>query len=658
MSSRILSVINLIAMFISASLSQLIYNYPFNCKQEINLLPFDSIQCPMDYNTFNLKSRSSVEEGTMCRPNPLATDLEEGYMCYKDRWVTRCEENWYFSKTVTNHIVHEPVSKDECVEALALFKMGQTKDPFFPAPSCYWSAANEESVTFLMIKKHPVVIDPYSGKIKDPLIDNDLCKDGFCKTRAHQTHWMRDYKTDIVERCDDKTWECHPIKVYYGWVPKIKNGTSSVTTSYVETGLVIESQYLGHVLVTDLCQKTFCQQDGYLFPDGSWWQIKISLTKLLLKNHNALEKAKTCGDRDHGSELTDEQRSGKIGFEDLEINLENIEMKQKSQTLNLMCLEKVAKMRNSQSVNFLDISYLTPKKPGPGLAYYIVEEPLMSGQTKVKVSNCQYKFVEILGSDKSGIVNVTEIGSQQIFKLLETGQVFNMSELGIPICEDHTQDNETRNITCETDFGISANRGVKGLSGKPLWTVRSFKGSNISNLRGLRIGSNGITYDMTKKILRFPQAGNMHWDIPSYYSTEHKVHFFQHPTKHEIYKNFTGDKKSDIDFLEDLIHRKLNRTDFPTRIKNWIGNIEDKVEHFFTNLSGTVRTAISLVIFVIGTLLSIKVWRRCKKQKPKTRKIDRSNQAKEENSFALDLHQNVYEDIEPNMRGHNPFHRS
>ncbi|AJR28389.1 glycoprotein [Sweetwater Branch virus] len=645
--------------------TQLLYNYPFNCKNEVKLT-LDGLQCPLDYNTFNLRSDELSEVGTMCRPNPLAKDLEDGFLCYKDTWVTKCSESWYFSKTISNHIVHEPISKSECIEALATYKMGKHVEPFFPAPSCYWAADNEETVTFINIKEHPVILDPYSGKIKDPLIDNNLCDDDFCPTRAHQTHWLRNLKPNIMERCNNDTWECHPIKVYYGWVAKKRPTNVGHDLNYVQTGLIIESQYIGHIVMSDLCTIKFCSKLGYLFPDGSWWELKFPLDHLLLKNHQLLENSGSCSDRSHGDTLTKDQRGNKIGYEDLEVDLEGLELRQKSRNLNLICLDKVANIRNRKEVNILDISYLTPKHPGHGTAYYLYEDTSNASITHVKAYSCNYKLIQIHGADMNGRVNMSNSEDLNI-TILDSGDNMTIADLGISKCKDlsHLTVNQTRNISCEKNVGFKYPEQVKLSNGKVVWTSRSFGGANFHRLPGVRFGVNGITYDLKQQMLRFPTVNNLLWDLPSYYSTNHKVHFYTHPTKHEIRKNFTGERTEDIDFLDDLIHRKLNRTDFPTKVRNWIGDIENKVVHFFSNVGGTIKTAISLIFFVIGTLISIKIWRKCKKCKGQSKRSESEWVAKKQytakhemksfpSNFKTD---NIYEDVKSELDStYSPFH--
>ncbi|ADG86352.1 virion transmembrane glycoprotein G [Tibrogargan virus] len=638
---------------------QLLYNYPFNCKKGPKMT-LDGLTCPLDFNTFNLDSKDNMEAGTMCRPNPLSKDIEDGFLCYKDTWVTTCEETWYFSKTVKNHIIHEHITKDECFEALATYKLGKHVEPFFPAPSCYWSATNEERATFVNIQPHGVLLDPYSGKIKDPLIDSDNCDNDFCVTRSHQTHWLRNRKPDIMERCNNETWECHPIKIYYGWVSKKKNQETSTTFNYVQTGLVIESQYIGHVLMADLCIMTFCNRDGYLFPDGSWWEIKYSLYHAFTKDHTVLNNAHKCGDRTHGDHLTEFQRDKKVGYEDLEINLEGLEMRQKSRSINMMCLNRLAEIRNTHHINVLDMSYLTPKHPGRGLAYYFSQDQKNSSKYHVKVLDCDYKLIHIHDADIKGFVNITKYPEPNV-TILGLKDNLTFADLGISRCQDLTPLNGSRNISCEESSGPLHSDDSRLSNGKRFWTRHSFQGANFHEHPGVRIGVNGITYDIRKQILRFPSTSNLLWDLPSYYSTKHRVHFFQHPTKHEIRKNFTGSDSRDIDVLDDLINRHINRTDFPTRIRNWIGNIEDKVEHFFSNVGGTIKTIISLVLFVIGTLISIKVWKKCKRHPQKTKKVAQLKLNDYEKTYnqrdtSNNNNDDLYETIENGGTVYSPFH--
>ncbi|AJN08915.1 G protein [Ekpoma virus 1] len=605
-------------------------NFPFHCTNLENI-KYSNLSCPTVWETFKIKTGDKVERGSMCRPSLHTHDLEEGYLCYKDTWTTTCDESWYFSTEVKYKIIHEEVHDIDCLDALIEYKVGKLKAPFFPVATCYWASSTTESITFMMIKPHNAPLDPYSNRIVDPIIQADSGDNlKIYRTTFPKTRWIREVNTTLEERCNVATWECHDMTLYSGW---LTHPSGAFKTS-LRTGLVVDSQIMGHILLRDTCKMDFCGRRGFRFPDGGWWRLttenEVSLQDFEL-NDTVVPK---CDDRSRNH----------VGYTDLDYNPEKIALEQKSLLKTTMCREKLAELGQGKGMSLYDTTYLIPNAPGRYPAYYIypvglnktletqiLKEKTISNPLTAKrkehmpimlyMAQCHYTLIEFPNLDSTGTLRYTSL-EDPVGTILESGKNVSLADLGF---EDINLDNTTCKGNDSDCFNTTTPK-------EPLLD-RKFNMTNHTlpwrrySKRELhhRVTYNGITHSPVGHWVQIPYGASLTANLPEHLIEKHSTHFFDHVTKQSIFERELQNGEISIDDLEQLIGRKTNHTDLPKKVRNWVQNAKESVVGIFREFGHTIRLGLSIVSFLIGLIISFKVWKKCRKNKKETQQQSRSS---------------------------------
>ncbi|AJN08923.1 G protein [Ekpoma virus 2] len=598
--------------------SSLVVNLPLRCNGRKDLL-VNSLKCPLPSTEVKVDGKVKVYEGDICRPQINAKDVEAGYLCHKDIYKAICDETWYFSATVKHEIEHAPISDIECIEGLTELKLGIVPNPQFPSVDCYWNARTEEKRTYIILTQHDPALDPYSNKIKDNVVDPD-CDFNLCKTNFINTKWIRDKNTTEIERCDAKNWDCHPYKIYQGWISKSEMiGWGDPTQSYSYTGLVLDSHIYGHIPMSKLCHKTFCGKEGYLFPDKSWWQIRSKTPASPLFRELTLNGSRSA--------FPDCETIKTYGYAEVEEDESSEIIRESAEIRHEMCLETLSTLASGYEASFRDLMKFIPQRPGPGKAYSLNSNGKPSyynyhwaghpaSSASIQEQDCYYYLVDIPKIQDDGILNITGIGNTDVCgKLLVNGSSMTLNSLGFKI--DHHYDDHI----VETGTDVHDEMNIKE---RMVW----IKPDKIHPL--LWVGPNGIVIDHQHKQIHFPVFSRGVDRIPHYWTQKHRVVKYRHATQLKIYKQYLDnpEKSNPYDF-NAWTGRHVNRTEIPVAISNWFSGVKDTVFDKISKIGSWLKWSFYLCfIFVLfkGGLL---VWNKYKTLRHQTKRTPKGKNSQD-----------------------------
>nr|CAG9163305.1 MAG: glycoprotein G [Kokolu virus] len=339
-------ILSLCSGIFNAEIGSKVFNVPVNCVGEKPIKPTE-ITCPKRYNELSLEAHHTLIEGDekeeqICRPALRDDDHVEGYVCREQHWETECEETWYFATVINYHIVEKPPSLNDCIMAVKKYKDGILIPPYYPPAGCFWNTKIKETIKFMVLIKHKSILNPIDNLVHDTQFVNpcgleEAKKDG-CKLKDITGLWIPEMENGLSsEHCSRKHWECIGIKSY--------------KSELDETTRIWEAPEIGIINVTKACRQSFCGYKGVVFDDGEWWgYANVTEPELMEAHIPACTKIKP-GIRVH-NDHTD--------YETYDIRAE---------MENERCQNTISKILNSEPINTIDMSYLSPTRPGRDFAY-------------------------------------------------------------------------------------------------------------------------------------------------------------------------------------------------------------------------------------------------------------------------------------------------
>nr|WGO62841.1 matrix protein M [Hefer Valley virus] len=352
-------------------IKQNIFNVPVNCVDEKDIKPTE-IVCPKRYNELSLEAHHELIIGDekiekICRPALRDDDHVEGYVCRQQYWETECEETWYFATVINYHIRETVPDYESCQNAVKQLKEGVLIPPYYPPAGCFWNTKIQESIKFMVLIRHKSLLNPMDNQIHDSQFISscnlDEVKKNGCKLKDITGIWIPDPETGLEsEHCSKKHWECIGIKSY--------------RSELDEKTRMWEAPEIGIINITKACKQDFCGYKGVVFDDGEWWGYTNDSEKELESS-----LVQPCKNRKPGIRIHNDHTE----YETYDI---------KAELENERCQNTISKILNSESINTIDMAYLSPTRPGRDFAYRFeqvnwTEEFCLRWGTTGAIKNCQ-----------------------------------------------------------------------------------------------------------------------------------------------------------------------------------------------------------------------------------------------------------------------------
>nr|QED88196.1 glycoprotein [Mavingoni virus] len=593
---------------ISPILAGRIVNIPVDCKGEREISKLE-VRCPIRRNELSVRNLREYEHReTICRASLRDSDSVEGYLCVKQRWITKCEETWYFTTYTSYRIEERSATYAECLQALNTKNKGKSILPFYVPSTCYWNMINEQYEDFIILTDHPIYENPHDGKFYDSLFLSpcQITNERLCATKHDSILWIpKNISNPHSEHCNIRRWECLAVKVFEDFD--------------FETGkkeLVIEAPELGRWSLGSGCKMSFCYHKGVRFPDGEWWAYHEGSSIGLQELRNC-EPNELAGYRSH---LSLEM------FDELDIQ---------AQMEHERCLRTLEKIQDEEPISILDMSHLSPSSPGKDYAYRFeyetkVHHKCLDYNMSYSKPNCNRLFTDDEGTG-GGYYNWTA----SHLKTIKRAHCQYVSGI----------ENET-GIWLETYHG-----------GKPRFqeiNLTEFKREKIvSRDEDRNIGYvswNGITTNCS-----ISEHDNCKIIVPTL-SVQNQMIDEVQVAKFEIvsYKGYVMEQKLMQDELSRIIldspiidEEKIKRVDFIDKLKEGGSYIISGVMGWFTGIGKVVKWA----IWIIGGIVSAWAIWKLRKLIVKTNSknqdsVKRPNQVKRLREEQEVRDRNIYEDID------------
>ncbi|AJR28283.1 glycoprotein [Itacaiunas virus] len=400
------------------------------------------IRCPRP--RLYSKSVDHNFRGVAKRPRVTETSLVRGYICEAHRWVSECEEMWYFSKYYTREIQTTVPEVLACIKAIKDLKSGEPEIPTFPLSLCNWNSKTSQGVIFHTATPVDILLDPFSMTYKSTLFPEKWPCNAhalYCLTSKPWRKWFPDEELTRLspQLCKTTSWEAFP---FFGDVidlPSKPRDPSSLWTPHV----LVENEIFGQKNLNDGCLMDFCGETGVKFPDGEWWLFSVLHgPRGGLKNlTSALSRCKNSSSLHQIAEV----------FPNLEDSGRRLELTSRERYER--CLDVKDKLTAGYFMNPTDLGYIGQHQEGPGTAYRLKR----------------------LGTNKTGQLILME--SPAVYRVLIHKEDYD--EEGFRVWENSNSSwNESGKLSVQ--FGITS----KGLKFEAEWT--SLKSE------GRWVGVNGI----------------------------------------------------------------------------------------------------------------------------------------------------------------------
>ncbi|UJY53554.1 G protein [Mundri virus] len=601
----------------------LVVNLPLGCKGGDHA-HVSSLKCPPPEAKPLLDGKTKVHSGELCRPQINDKDIESGYLCHKDIYVSKCSETWYFSAKTTHSIEHAPIQDYECVGALARLKLGIVPEPEFPVVDCYWNADTVEKREFIILTEHDPQLDPYSYKLLDNVVAAN-CDHNICQTNFINTLWIRDLNTTHQERCDLKNWDCHHFDIYQGWkTSSVLKGLYQHETQHLYTGLIVESHILGHVELGELCQKKFCNQPGYVFPDSSWWSFSnMSLAGPAFSEHRYNPKSEDC------------EKITSYGFSDADENLEYLTTLDSAIIKHEMCLDTLALIGDGYQASVRDLERFVPDKPGPGPAYYLNDTHYNDGMkfdspTEILETQCMYYLVDIHNLTSNGTCTLHH--THPVGTLLHNNRSVTLEDLGLIF-------NQKIRVSVDPYVSIPTKNIVSNKERDYTSEVRWYKPEKANG--DFLIGPNGITIlcpsEQDCKI-HFPSFSKGVDRIPHFWTEKHSFVKYRHVVQRRLFRDYEADilsKNNPYDF-NSWIGRHVNRTEIPAEVKHWFSKVGTSVFDSIWKVGSWLKVSFYICILAVFFKIAVVAWNRFQKLR-KNRPIGHHSKGSKNEQLKLDV---------------------
>ncbi|QVU40009.1 glycoprotein [Mejal virus] len=311
----------------------------------------------------------------------------DGYLCHGGKWVTTCDFRWYGPKYITHSLHNLTPTMTDCFDAVRKYNTGNLINPGFPPEACGYGTITDIEQNIILITPHHVGVDDYRSVWVDDLFPTGMCRDHFCATTHSSSFWLpRPYsKSNICAQ------EFSTINLTISF-PKDVKPTSA--------DLIFHSIYHPKMSGQNSCKMDFCNRTGIKLSNDEWIGLE---SKLIISGTDILDLLPPCPLH---TEIRSTLNSG--GATTLTWDTQRL--------LDFsLCQNTWDKIEAKRAISPLDLSYLSAKSPGKGVAYTIINKTLHSASARYVRMWIPGPFLEMPMAHKGSPDNPPEVFWAQWF---------------------------------------------------------------------------------------------------------------------------------------------------------------------------------------------------------------------------------------------------
>lgn len=304
----------------------------------------DEMECPGGLPP-TAKHYESLVSFPAIIPHERGEILADGYVCYKYVLKSTCEESFLFTTSYKTHFERIYVSRQECEASIEGYSKGHSSIPYFPPYVCRWASVNEEISVKIHIAPLSIRYDPLDSSFVDKRFATGSCKYDVCPFKDGKTLWLRD---------KHETLDCRNGSNF-----TITAHLSTNTGSFTPTSGFFSSNVIGSGNISLACKMFYCGREGIRLNSGEWFSSGADAIKNTAALQEWYKKLKPCGENNKIREVSVEHLS---------------ELAVRSDTataLFLKCIEVKSKIMKGETINRIDLSFLTPDRPGRFMVYRV-----------------------------------------------------------------------------------------------------------------------------------------------------------------------------------------------------------------------------------------------------------------------------------------------
>ncbi|AIW61111.1 glycoprotein [Walkabout Creek virus] len=143
-------------------------------KSQFKPVKIEDLSCP--YNQFERDHTSDLKIDVELLKNNLIT--KTGNLCYKQRWSTKCEENFFGIQKLNHSIIDLPLDEHPS---------SSDSNPLFPPPDCRWMSSSEVSKDYTICKQETIRFDETLGIGVDEQYGTFKCEKSYCRLDKYIT---------------------------------------------------------------------------------------------------------------------------------------------------------------------------------------------------------------------------------------------------------------------------------------------------------------------------------------------------------------------------------------------------------------------------------------------------------------------------------------
>ncbi|UOX72933.1 glycoprotein [Wufeng Myotis altarium vesiculovirus 1] len=321
--------------------------------------PLGYRHCPLDAEGFEIEGMSEVDI-TIMVPKNLNHRPIEGYLCHRVLYSSVCDFRWYGPKYKTHHLRRLAPSDESCHNRISQLAEGRTDWVGFPPMSCNYAASTTTENEEVVIIDHTVGTDDYLSAYIDPIFQGGICRSRTCKTVYEDTLWVS--KDHQAHTCGESLVR-DTGKVFWPNSGEPKLGD-----------LVIESSTIPRSSMVGSCKLHLCGWNGVRLKNGLWFGLNPN-TKI--RNKDLLDDIlKPCA-----SGLTVRTHAPTMGLVKATWDTDRMLM-------YTLCHHTWDKIQRGDPLTPIDLSYLSPQRPGPGLGFLLINGTM-------HMSHLTYKALEL-----------------------------------------------------------------------------------------------------------------------------------------------------------------------------------------------------------------------------------------------------------------------
>ncbi|AFH89679.1 glycoprotein [Vesiculovirus bogdanovac] len=303
--------------------------------------------CPAS-NDLDMAGGLSTLKMNVKIPSGVVGSKSDGYLCHGAKWVTTCDYRWYGAKYITHSLHPLRPSTSQCFDAIKAYREGTLLSPGFPPESCGWNSVTDSELLSIQITPHHSGVDDYRGVWIDSMFPKGECDQRICDTVQEHSIWIA--ANNVSSACSIA------FKQLEGYFYYRNSGIQPN-----KDGTFFHSSHHPNSPMSSCCRIKYCNQEGLRLHTGEWigvaWNTKIR--DVTLDSYTD-----TCPG---GTEV-----KSTIGSSPTRVVAWEME-----RIMDFaLCQNVWDKVNRGEQLSPLDLSYLSSRAPGKGLAYTIINETL------------------------------------------------------------------------------------------------------------------------------------------------------------------------------------------------------------------------------------------------------------------------------------------